>query len=166
MKYKRKKDKDFWQLARSYLHDYMPTTRNLSDKSVVAYKQSLKTYLQFLEIEKVLVEEKVTFSAFSRQNTKDFISWLIEKKYAPKTINLKLTAIRSFLKYCSEEDFELRGIYTEVCTVKKQREEKHPIEYLQPSATAAILSAYDTNTSKHRRNRMMLIMLYDTGARV
>lgn len=58
------------------------------------------------------------------------------------------------------------GIYNEVCTVKKQKEEKKPIEYLQTSATAAILSAYGTKTSKHRRNRMMLIMLYDTGARV
>lgn len=166
MKYKRKKDRDFWQLARSYLHDYMPVTRNLSDKSVEAYKQSLKTYLQFLEIERLLVEEQVTFTAFSRENIKDFIRWLKEKNYASKTINLKLTAIRSFLKYCSEEDFELRGIYSDVCTVKKQKEEKRPIEYLQPSATAAILLAYDTRTSKHRRNRMMLIMLYDTGARV
>lgn len=166
MKYKRKKDIDFWQLARNYLHDYMPVTRNLSDKSVDAYKQSLKTYLQFLMIEKSLVEEQVTFNSFSRENIKDFISWLKEKGYAPKTINLKLTAIRSFLKYCGDEDFELRGIYTEVCTVKKQKEEKRPIEYLQPSATAAILSAYDISTFKHRRNRMMLIMLYDTGARV
>ena len=166
MKYKRKKDSDFWQLARSYLHDYMPVTRNLSDKSVEAYKQSIKTYLQFLKIEKSLVEEQVTFDAFTRENIKNFISWLKEKGYVPKTINLKLTAIRSFLKYCSEEDFELRGIYTDVCTVKKQKEQKHPIEYLQPNATAAILSAYDISTSKHRRNRMMLIMLYDTGARV
>ena len=45
-------------------------------------------------------------------------------------------------------------------------EEKHPILYLQPEATAAILSAYDMNTQKHRRNRMILILLYDTGARV
>ena len=70
------------------------------------------------------------------------------------------------MKYCSEEDFELREIYTEVCTIKNQKEEKHPIEYLQPNVTAAILSAYDTNPSKHRRNRMILIMLYDTRARV
>lgn len=166
MKYSRKKDKDFWQLARNYLHDYMSITRNLSDKSVEAYKQSLKTYLKFLESEKSLIEESVTFNAFSREYTKDFIKWLKDDGYAPKTINLKLTAIRSFLKYCSEEDFELRGIYSEVCTVKKQKEEKRPIEYLQPSATAAILSACDTKTSKHRRNRMILIMLYDTGARV
>jgi len=166
MKYKRKKEKDFWQLARSYLHDYMPVTRNLSDKSVEAYKQSLKTYLQYLKVEKSIVNEQVTFDVFSRDNIKNYVSWLKEKSYVPKTINLKLTAIRSFLKYCSEEDFELRGLYSDICTIKKQKEEKKPIEYLQPNATAAILSAYDTSTSKHRRNRMMLIMLYDTGARV
>lgn len=166
MKYNRKKDKNFWKLARNYLHDYMPVTRNLSDKSVEAYKQSLKSYLQFLEEYRSLVNEDVTFEAFSRDNVKDFVGWLKEHNYAPKSINLKLTAIRSFLKYCSEEDFELRGIYTEVCSIKKQKEEKRPIEYLQPTATSAILSAYDTKTAKHRRNRMMLILLYDTGARV
>ncbi|WP_313134204.1 hypothetical protein [Anaerocolumna sp.] len=72
------------------------------------------------------------------------------KNCAAKTMNLKLTAIRSFLKYCSEEDFELRGIYTEVCSIKKVKEEKQPIVYLQQSATSAILSAYDTSTTKHR----------------
>jgi site-specific recombinase XerD len=166
MKYKRKKTADFWILARHYLHDYMPITRNLSDKSVEAYKQSLKVYIEFLESEKGISNEKVNFDSFTRYNIKEFISWLTEKNCSAKTINLRLTAIRSFLKYSSEEDFELRGIYEEVCSIKKVKEEKRPIVYLQPEATAAILSAYDTTTVKHRRNRMMLIMLYDTGARV
>lgn len=166
MKYRRKKESDFWQLARAYLHDYMPVTRNLSDKSVEAYKQSLKVYLNFLETEKGLTNEKINFDVFTRDNIKDFITWLKAKKCASKTINLRLTTIRSFLKYCSEEDFELRGIYTDVCAIKKVKEEKRPIVYLQSSATTAILTAYNTTTAKHRRNRMMLIMLYDTGSRV
>lgn len=166
MKYKRKKDKSFWQLARNYLHDYMPVIRNLSDKSVEAYKKSLNTYLRFLKESRTIVNEEVTFDAFTRDDIKDFVAWLKENCYSPKSINLKLTAIRSFLKYCSEEDFELRGVYSDVCTIKKQKEEKRPIEYLQPAVTTAILSAYDTKKAKHRRNRMMLILLYDTGARV
>ena len=166
MKYKRKESADFWVLARRYLHDYMPITRNLSDKSVEAYKQSIKVYLKYLESEKAIVNEKVNFDSFTRDNIKGFIAWLTAKNCSAKTINLRLTAIRSFLKYSSEEDFELRGIYTEVCSIKKVKEEKKPIVYLQPEATAAILAAYDTTTAKHRRNRMMLIMLYDTGARV
>ncbi len=166
MKYNRKKDKDFWLLARSYLHDYMPAVRNLSDKSVEAYKQSLKTYLSFLEEVKSLAEEKVTFDSFTRDNIKEYVTWMKDKGFSAKTINLRLTAIRSFLKYCSEEDFELRGVYADVCTVKKLKEKKNPIEYLTPEATAAILSAYDLKTAKHRRNRMMLILLYDSAARV
>lgn len=96
------------------------------DKSVETYKQSLKTYLRFLEELKLLSNEVVAFDAFSRDNVMDYIFWLKEQSYSSKSINLKLTAIRSFLKYCSEEDFELRGIYTEVCSIKKLKEEKKP----------------------------------------
>ena len=63
MKYKRTKTADFWVLARRFLHDYMPVTRNLSDKSVEAYKQSLKVYLDFLELEQGISNEKVTFES-------------------------------------------------------------------------------------------------------
>lgn len=166
MKYERKKDRSFWILARTYLHNYMPITRNLSDKSVEAYKQSLKSYLDFLEEMKSVADEQVTFDSFSRANVQEFIQWLKGKGYSAKTINLKMTAIRSFLKYCGQEDFELQGIYSDVCSVRKMKEEKHPIEYLQPSATAAILDAYGIEKAKHRRNRMLLILMYDTGARV
>lgn len=166
MKYNRKKDKSFWIMVRNYLHSYMPVVRNLSDKSVDAYKQSLKSYLSFLTEIKSASDGGVTMDCFNRTNIQQFILWLKNKDYSVRTINLKLTAIRSFLKYCSEEDFELRGIYTDVCTVRKLKEEKAPILYLQPKATAAILSAFDNRTSKHRRNRMLLIMMYDTGARV
>lgn len=166
MKYDRKKDKSFWLLARTYLHSYMPVTRNLSEKSVEAYKQSLKSYLGFLEEMKHTADEKVTFDSFSRVNVQEFIQWLSDKDYSAKTINLKLTAIRSFLKYCGQEDFELQGVYTDICSVRKLKEEKRPIEYLQPAATAAILDAYGAERPKHRRNRMLLILMYDTGARV
>ncbi len=166
MRYKRKKDRCFWTMARSYLHDYMPAIRNLSDKTIETYKHSLKTYLRFLKEEKGLEDELVSFEAFTCDRVKEFIVWLKEQEASTRTINLRVTAIRSFLKYCGQEDFELRGIYESVCQIQKLKEEKRPILYLQLEATAAILSAYGVKSQKHRRNRMMLILLYDTGARV
>ena len=80
MKYKRKKDKDFWQMARAYLHDFMPAVRNQSDKSVAAYKQSLNSYLTFLESKKDLKEDQVTFDTFSRNNVKNLVELIHENK--------------------------------------------------------------------------------------
>lgn len=117
-------------------------------------------------IKKNIEDELVSFEAFTRDYVKEFIIWLKGQGASTRTINLRITSIRSFLKYCGQEDFELRGIYESVCQIQKLKEEKHPILYLRPEATAAILSAYDMNTQKHRRNRMILILLYDTGARV
>jgi site-specific recombinase XerD len=166
MKYKKNKDKNFWIFARKFLHEYMPAIRGLSNKSVAAYKQSLKSYLHFLEEQKAITNESVCFDYFSKNLVVEFIAWLKENNYSSKSINLKLTAIRSFLKYCGGEDVELWGVYSDICTIRKMKEEKRPITYLLPNATSAILSAFDTDTAKHRRNRMLLILLYDSGARV
>lgn len=166
MKYNRKQDTSFWKLARSYLHEYMPLVRNLSDKTVESYKISIKLFLKFINEEKKIPDEKITFDIFSKDNLKDYVVWLKNKSAAPKTINLRMTAIKSFLKYSSGEDFELRVFYENACTIQGQKISKRPIEYLKPEATKAILSAFDTATIKHRRNKMILILMYDSGCRV
>lgn len=167
MKCRKRNDPDFWRMARAFLHDYMPGVRNLSDKSVESYKQSLNSYLEFLREEKGIESADVSFACFSRDNAKQYVSWLkAEKNYSPKSVNLRLTAVKSFMKYCADEDIELRVFYAEIRSLKGQKEWKKPIQYLSPPATTAILSAYGTDTSKHRRNRMLLILMYDSGARV
>ena len=77
-----------------------------------------------------------------------------------------MTAIKSFLKYASDQDFELKTYYYDICSIKGQKVTKKPIKYLDNAAIKAILSAYDNNTKTHIRNKVLLIVMYDTGARV
>lgn len=167
MKYNSKKDYSFWKLVRSFLHEYLVNVRNLSLNTISAYKDSIQLFLHFLEEEKNIKNEKVTFDVFNREYVQEFITWLKNKKQSkPKTINLRLTAIKAFLKYASDEDYELKNIYYGIKAIKGQKDNKQPIQYLEKEVTEAILSAYENDTKTHIRNKVLLIVMYDTGARV
>lgn len=108
-----------------------------------------------------------TFEDFSRDNIKDFLDWMLNtKKYAEKTCNLRLTAIHSLLEYAGYEySSELMGIYLSACSVKCLKVKDKAIEYFETEQMKGLLSAPGTESRTARRNQMMLILYYDTGAR-
>lgn len=158
---------NFWNYARDYLHAYMPKVRGLSGKTIQAYRISLESYLDYLTSQQQIERQHVTFEHFDRRHLKAWITWMkTEKQYAPKTIKLRLSAIKAFLTYAACEDISLVAFSEAAKTLPAPTEPKSPIEYLTETETRAILTAFTGQTEKSRRNRMLLIFLYDTAARV
>ncbi len=156
-----------WVFARDFLHAYMPKARGLSPATIQAYRLSLECFLAFLTEDHHLKRCEVTFGHFDRKHLKGWLSWMnTERSYAPKTITLRLAAVKAFLAYAAAEDITLIALHQAAKTLKAPAPPRAPIEYLTEEATRAVLAAHAGTTTKSRRNRMLLILLYETAARV
>ncbi len=91
---------DLFSFARDYLHAYMPKVRGLSPKTIEAYRISLECFLDYLAETGHVEREQVTFDHFDRNHLKLWLTWMTDQQhYAPKTITLRLSAIKAFLAW-------------------------------------------------------------------
>jgi integrase/recombinase XerD len=158
---------DLFSCARDYLHAYMPRVRALSPKTIEAYRISLECFLGYLAEAEHVDREHVSFDHFDGQHLKAWLTWMTEQRhYTPATVALRLSAVKAFLAYAAREDITLVALSQAARALKTPAQPRKPVDYLTPPETRAILAAFTGTTAKSRRNRMLLILLYDTAARV
>ena len=160
-------DPDFFGFAREYLHTYLPKAQQSSPKTIQAYRISLECFLDYLADHEHVERPGVNFDHLDRQHLKGWLAWMADERgYAPATIALRLSTVKAFLAYCSHEDITLVAIAQAAKTLRAPAIPKKQIEYLTEPETRAVLAAFNGTTTKSLRNRMLLILLYDTAARV
>lgn len=162
------KQMHFFILLRDFLTDYLIARRNFSRNTVKVYRQSLKFLRNYFNEIKGIRFDQMNFLLFTRDNIYDFLIWLKdEKKNSVQTLNLRLSAIKSFLKYCSEEDIELMAIYLDVASIHAFKGiKKQCVDYLTPQQLKILFSVPDITTRIGRRNRFFMIFAYETGGRI
>jgi len=158
---------DFYTFARGYLHTYLPTVQRRSPKTIEAYRISLECFLAYLAETEDIERADVTFEHLGRDHLRGWLTWMIDQRhYAPATIALRLSSMKAFLAYCGDEDITLVALSQAANALRAPASPRKPIEYLTEPETRAVLAAFTGGTAKSRRNRMLLILLYDTAARV
>jgi integrase/recombinase XerD len=158
---------DFYAFARGYLHTFLPTVARRSPKTIEAYRISLECFLDYLREQHKIERANISFDHFDREHLKGWLAWMIDQRhYAPRTVALRLSTVKAFLTYCAAEELTLVTLSQAAKNLRSPAAARKPIEYLTEPQTRAVLAAYPGGTAKSRRNRMLLILLYDTAARV
>jgi site-specific recombinase XerD len=166
---RRKQDADvneFWSLARSFLKVYLPSAREVSANTVKAYKQSLETLIRYLE-GSGFARDTIKLDILTPARIEGFMVWMgKEQSCKPRTCNLRLSAIKTFLRYCARHSIANEAISREVLDIPMKKVRKEKIEYMSSEAATAIMNASDNRKLIGRRNKAILTLLYDIAARV
>ncbi|MBK5242395.1 site-specific integrase [Clostridium sp.] len=161
------KKNDFSKYLSEFLSLYLPGQRNVSVNTIASYRDVFKLFLIFCESEKKIRIENITICIMTRDLIVDFLNWLEEsRKNAVATRNQRLAALHAFFRYVQKESpenlFEL-GKFLEIPMKKKP---KPMIPYLTANELKILLEQPDLTTIAGRKNLILLVILYDTGARV
>ncbi len=157
----------FYKLIRSFLEVYLPKNRCYSPETVRSYRKALKLWRLFLKEKKEIDFTSIHFCMFTHERVYEFLDWLkTVRGNCPTSCNQRLAALKSFLCYCSSEVMSLTSIYLDVCTIHALKEPKKVVPYLSQNALKAILEQPDPKYKLGLRNRFLMILMYDTGARI
>lgn len=163
----KKTDDTFFKLVRNFLTVYLPKNRCYSFNTIKAYRDTINLFREFMLEEKDIPFTKISFALVNHILVYDFLEWLQTKRNCSvSTRNQRLAAFKSFLNYCAIEEPALTAIYMDIQAITALRGTKKGISYLSQNALKELLAEPDAGNRLGMRNRFLMILMYDTGARI
>lgn len=147
-------------LARECLDEFKVECdlRRLSQRTTKGYYNSTALFLTYLENH----GNATTLESIGTQHIKKYLQYLIEKNLSASYINGILKCIRAFFKYAYVEGYITTN---PSLRVNWQREGKVLIETFTDEEVCSMLNVFDYSGYLSARNKLILALAFDTGAR-
>jgi site-specific recombinase XerD len=151
----------------SFFNDYLSIQRGLSGNTILAYRDSLKLLFCFIADQSKKSVEDLLIEDLDQKAILDFLDHIeTTKACSIKTRNARLSAIRTFFKFIAREEPVLLHQAQTVRSITKKREPHKAMDYLNNSEMSSILSSIDLRSKTGARDKALLLLMFNTGARV
>ncbi len=158
---------DLSRLLQNFFCSYLIQQRRLSGNTVSAYRDTFKLYLAFLSNRAKRPIAMLTLNDIDREGTLDFLQYLeVDRGNGVRTRNNRLAAIRAFFNYAAGEQPDSMFQITQILAIPQKRWNRPLLGHLERDEIEALLNTIDTRTWSGGRDYAMLLLLYNTGARV
>ncbi len=156
----------FPSLVQQFFTEYLVGQRALSPNTVASYRDALLLFLDFAhgrldkaptELQLVDIEPDLILA---------FLDHLEQQRHnTVRSRNLRLTALRAFLKFAARRDVSSLHAIERALGVPMKRFEHPMLGFLSREEMLAVIGQ-PGNTWTSQRDHLLLTLLYNTGARV
>lgn len=158
---------DFSKLLSDYFLKYLLNQKGVSENTIKTYRDAFVLLLKYMASNKSIKAYHVKINDFSYETINEFLDWLEEiKGVSVSTRNNRLAAIKSFFRYVSYVDPEYLGICSSILSIQKKKCNSKTMNYLSINAYIDFISRFNKNDLKDLRDLCVVILLYESGARV
>ena len=137
--------------------EYLKKELNYSDNTINSYMIDLNFYKEFLK------KNNINFKNITKDEIRDYLKVLDQKKLSNKSIARKMSSVRSFYNYLIDINEIKNNIFLSISNPKIEK--KLP-EFLNYNEITTLLESVDTKTPLGIRNRLLLELIYATGIRL
>ena len=153
-------------IKRFFSH-YLPVQKGLSVNTILAYRDAVKLLLCYVADTAKISVDKLTVEDITERRVLGFLDECEQKRgCSSRTRNARLAAIRSLFDYIARQEPVLIVHCGQIRAIPLKRAEHKIVGYLEEKEMQAVLNEIDVNSRTGVRDKALLMLMYNTGARV
>jgi integrase/recombinase XerD len=157
----------FAALLQRFFVERLMQQKNVSQQTVAAYRDTFKLLFAYFEKSLKKSPDTIALAHLEACTILNFLDFLeTERRNSIRTRNARLAAIRSFMHFVAMQSPPALMIAQQILAIPMKRYEKPLLGFLSREEINALLKAPDQKTWFGRRDRLLIQVLYNTGARV
>ncbi len=156
----------FASLVQEFFTEYLVDQRGLSPRTIASYRDALMLFLQFAHRCLGKTPTQLRLEDIKPELILSFLDSLEQQRHnTVRSRNLRLTALRAFLKFASRRDVCSLHVIERALNVPMKRFERPILGYLTREEMLAVIGQPGSAWTS-QRDHLLWTMLYNTGARV
>ncbi len=152
-------------LVQDFFEKHLTIERHASHHTVLAYRDSLKLFLRYAAERAGCTADRLDSGVLDIEVVCSFLVWLEKQRQCgARTRNHRLAAIKAFARYVASVAPEHLERCRRIRELPPARFEHPEVSYLEDGEILELIRAIAP--AEGRRNSALLLLLYNTGARV
>lgn len=151
---------------RRFLLEHLVGERNLAHNTQVSYRDAFVLFLPFVTKSLSKPIDQLSIGDISPDILREFLLGLeIKRKCSLSTRNQRLAAIHAFARFIGERSPEHIAWLNQIRSIPFKKTSKPSMTYLEKHEMDALLNAPNRETAQGLRDHILLLFLYNSGAR-